>query len=231
MTPQLLTMVAWSAFILSWIGAAFWADRAEKRPARREAWLYRAVTVAGVVLLVAGGEQFSRAADRLWSFEPVVDYALVLVVLSGLAFTWWARLYLGRLWSSSVTKKADHRVVDTGPYAIVRHPIYTGIILACAATAAQLGTALAVAGVLVLWVGFWIKATARGTFPSRPTGGRRLRRLSSEGPDAGPVWAARLRAARAHPRLCGGYGDSALFSRMTKAVNKAYVVQIRVLSP
>jgi protein-S-isoprenylcysteine O-methyltransferase Ste14 len=38
-----------------------------------------------------------------------------------------------------VTKKADHRVVDTGPYAIVRHPIYTGIILACAATAAQLG--------------------------------------------------------------------------------------------
>ncbi len=164
MTPQLLTMVAWSAFILSWIGAAFWADRAEKRPARREAWLYRAVTAAGVVLLVAGGEQFSRAADRLWSFEPVVDYALVLVVLSGLAFTWWARLYLGRLWSSSVTKKADHRVVDTGPYAIVRHPIYTGIILACAATAAQLGAALAVAGVLVLWVGFWIKARLEERF-------------------------------------------------------------------
>ena len=164
MTPQLLTMVAWSAFILSWIGAAFWADRAEKRPARREAWLYRAVTAAGVVLLVAGGEQFSRAADRLWSFEPVVDYALVLVVLSGLAFTWWARLYLGRLWSSSVTKKADHRVVDTGPYAIVRHPIYTGIILACAATAAQLGAALAVAGVLSLCVGFWIKARLEERF-------------------------------------------------------------------
>jgi protein-S-isoprenylcysteine O-methyltransferase Ste14 len=164
MIPQLLTIVAWSAFVLSWIGAAFWADRAEKRPARREALLYRTVTVAGVVLLVAGGEQFSRAADRLWSLEPVVDYALVLVVLSGIAFTWWARLYLGRLWSSSVTKKADHRVVDTGPYAIVRHPIYTGIILACAATAAQLGTALAVAGVLVLWVGFWIKARLEERF-------------------------------------------------------------------
>jgi protein-S-isoprenylcysteine O-methyltransferase Ste14 len=164
MIPQLLTIVAWSAFVLSWIGAAFWADRAEKRPARREALLYRTVTVAGVVLLVAGGEQFSRAADRLWSFEPVVDYALALVVLSGIAFTWWARLYLGRLWSSSVTKKADHRVVDTGPYAIVRHPIYTGIILACAATAAQLGTALAVAGVLVLWVGFWIKARLEERF-------------------------------------------------------------------
>jgi protein-S-isoprenylcysteine O-methyltransferase Ste14 len=51
-----------------------------------------------------------------------------------------------------------------GPYAIVRHPIYTGIILACAATAAQLGTALAVAGVLVLWVGFWIKARLEERF-------------------------------------------------------------------
>ena len=164
MTPQLLTMVAWVAFVLSWIGAAFWADRAQSRPAWREAWLYRTVTIVGIVLLVAGGRQFSRTADRLWSFGPAVEYALVLVVLAGLAFTWWGRLYLGRLWSSSVTKKADHRVVDTGPYAIVRHPIYSGIILACAATAAQLGVAPAVAGALILWVGFWIKARLEERF-------------------------------------------------------------------
>ena len=164
MTPQFITMLAWIAFVLSWIGAAFWADRAERRPPRREEQLYRAVTVAGVVLFVVGGRQFSRPADRLWSFDPVADYALVLVVLAGLAFTWWGRLYLGRLWSSSVTKKADHRVVDTGPYAMVRHPIYTGIILACLATAAQLGTAPAIAGALVLWVGFWIKARLEERF-------------------------------------------------------------------
>jgi protein-S-isoprenylcysteine O-methyltransferase Ste14 len=157
-------MIAWCAFVLSWIGAAFWADRAEKRPAKREAWLYRAVTAAGIVLLVAGGRQFSQPTDRLWSFNPIVDYALVVVVLLGLAFTWWARLHLGRLWSSSVTRKAGHRVVDTGPYAIVRHPIYTGIILAALATAAQLGTALAVAGAVVLWVGFWIKARLEERF-------------------------------------------------------------------
>jgi protein-S-isoprenylcysteine O-methyltransferase Ste14 len=164
MAPQLLTTVVWAAFVFSWIGAAFWADRAERRPARREAWLYQSVTTVGIVLLVAGGRQFSRAPDRLWSFGPVVDYALVLVVLLGLAFTWWGRLYLGRLWSSSVTKKADHRIVDTGPYAIVRHPIYTGIILACLATAAQLGTALAVAGALMMWLGFWIKARLEERF-------------------------------------------------------------------
>jgi protein-S-isoprenylcysteine O-methyltransferase Ste14 len=163
MIPQLATSLVWAAFVLSWLGAAFWADRAEKRTAKREAWLYRSVTTAGIVLLVAGGQQFAHA-DRLWSFGPVVEYALVLVVLAALAFTWWGRLYLGRLWSSSVTKKADHRVVDTGPYAIVRHPIYTGIISGCVATAAQQGTSLAVAGVLVLWLGFWIKARLEERF-------------------------------------------------------------------
>ena len=54
---------------------------------------------------------------------------------AGPGFHMVARLYLGRLWSSSVTKKADHRVVDSGPYAIVRHPIHTGVIAAIFATA------------------------------------------------------------------------------------------------
>src|SRR5438445_12979167 len=49
---------------------------------------------------------------------------------------WWARIHLGRLWSSNVTRKKNHHVVDSGPYGIVRHPIYTGVIVASIATAA-----------------------------------------------------------------------------------------------
>ena len=52
----------------------------------------------------------------------------------GLAFTWWARLHLGTLWSGNVTRKEGHRVIDTGPYGLVRHPIYTGLLLAIFAT-------------------------------------------------------------------------------------------------
>ena len=86
------------------------------------------------------------------------------LVVAGLAFAWWARLHLGSLWSSSVTKKADHRIVDTGPYRLVRHPIYTGFLLSIAATAGQLGTAYAVAGVLFFVAGFWIKARLEERF-------------------------------------------------------------------
>jgi protein-S-isoprenylcysteine O-methyltransferase Ste14 len=72
-----------------------------------------------------------------------------LMLVAGLSFTVWARVHLGQHWSGHVTLKAGHRLIRTGPYALVRHPIYTGILLA------MLGTAVAVdevRGVLALLV-------------------------------------------------------------------------------
>ena len=83
---------------------------------------------------------------------------MAALCITGFAFAWWARLHLGRLWSAFVTRKADHRIIDTGPYGIVRHPIYTGIILAALALAIVKGTVYAVAGTLLATLGFWIKA-------------------------------------------------------------------------
>ncbi|HSQ32549.1 MAG TPA: isoprenylcysteine carboxylmethyltransferase family protein [Gemmatimonadaceae bacterium] len=91
-------------------------------------------------------------------------WTLVGVAALGFAFTWWARVHLGRLWSSTVSRKADHHVVSTGPYAIVRHPIYTGILLAMLATALLRGTAAAFVGVAWLIVGFNLKARLEESF-------------------------------------------------------------------
>jgi protein-S-isoprenylcysteine O-methyltransferase Ste14 len=81
-----------------------------------------------------------------------------VVIALGLAFSWWARIHLGSLWSSRITKKADHQVIESGPYGIVRHPIYTGILLAILATTAAKGTVLGLAGLLIITFGFWLKA-------------------------------------------------------------------------
>jgi len=62
------------------------------------------------------------------------------LVGAGVAVAWWARLHLGRMWSARITLKADHKVVDSGPYALVRHPIYSGLLLSLMATAAAKGT-------------------------------------------------------------------------------------------
>ena len=88
----------------------------------------------------------------------------MVIAALGFAICWWARLHLGRLWSASVTRKADHRIVDSGPYALVRHPIYTGVILAAAATAALKGSAGALLGLALMVLAFWIKARLEERF-------------------------------------------------------------------
>jgi protein-S-isoprenylcysteine O-methyltransferase Ste14 len=164
MTPDFVIDVGWVVWLASWLAAAAWSDRAAKRPAFKEELLYRTLTVAGALLLFADVDFLHQGPFRRWDLGPGADWVLVAIVLFGFIVTWWARLYLGRLWSSSVTKKAEHRIIDTGPYAIVRHPIYTGIIMAIFATAAQKGAPIGIAGAVLMTLGFQIKAKLEERF-------------------------------------------------------------------
>ena len=102
--------------------------------------------------------------SRIWEVGNNVTYGLIVVTLLGLLLTWLARIHLGRLWSSAITRKERHRVVDTGPYAFVRHPIYTGIITALVATAAIEATLAALVGATLICSGLWLKARAEERF-------------------------------------------------------------------
>jgi protein-S-isoprenylcysteine O-methyltransferase Ste14 len=163
MTPEIADAVLWVLWFVSWIAASRWSDPAARQTAAGEAVPYRAATVIGALMLFFGDRAFFPGA-WLWDAGLGVGWILVLFIALGLAFTWWARIYLGRLWSSSVTKKADHHVVDTGPYAIVRHPIYTGLIAALSATAILKANAIAILGVLLMTYGFWLKARLEERF-------------------------------------------------------------------
>jgi protein-S-isoprenylcysteine O-methyltransferase Ste14 len=165
MTPQVALNAVWLVWWVSWMLAAFWSDRAAKRPGIQNEIVYRVVIVVGVLFLF--GFVHAPAAERatlLWHTSTAFGWMMVMLAIAGLGFTWWARIHLGRLWSSSVTRKADHHVVDTGPYGIVRHPIYTGVIVAGLATAGLRGTGVAFAGALVLVVGWYVKARLEERF-------------------------------------------------------------------
>ena len=163
-TPETTIRTIWLVWWVSWIAAAAWSDRAVKRPATRHQIVYRLLAGLGVVLLFGIYGHDLRSELILWRTPAALAWAMAAAVVAGLLFTWWARIHLGRLWSSGVTRKADHRVVDTGPYGIVRHPIYTGIILASVATAAMRGTVLAWLGVCVMTAGWVIKARLEEEF-------------------------------------------------------------------
>lgn len=118
---------------------------------------------AGAALLVAMAG-VPAAQLRLWSIGPIGAWACLGLTATGMGFAWWVRLHLGRFWSVAVVRKADHRVVDSGPYALARHPIYTGIGLALLASAIALGRLYGLAGVGLLLAGFWQKARLEERF-------------------------------------------------------------------
>jgi len=189
MTPENATRAIWIVWWISWLAAAAWSDRALKRPPTRHQIVYRVLAGLGAVLLFGMYRHPLRVEMILWSTPTAIAWSMAAIVLIGLAFTWWARIHLGRLWSSSVTRKADHHVVDTGPYSIVRHPIYTGIILASIATAALRGTAVAWLGVAAMTTGWVIKARLEEEFLREQLGpenyGEYARRVPMLVPGAG----------------------------------------------
>jgi protein-S-isoprenylcysteine O-methyltransferase Ste14 len=84
-------------------------------------------------------------------------------LLAGMLFAGWARLFLGGNWSSDVALKQDHTLVRSGPYRIVRHPIYTGLLVALLGTAIALGELRCFLGVLLSAIAWKIKSISEET--------------------------------------------------------------------
>jgi protein-S-isoprenylcysteine O-methyltransferase Ste14 len=163
-SPEIAIRLVWVGWWVTWLAAAAWSDRAAAKPPTGQQIGYRVLAAIGVVLLFGAYRHDVRSETILWRTPAPAAWALIVIACAGFAFTWWARLHLGRLWSPSVGRKAAHRVVDTGPYGIVRHPIYTGITLASIATAALRGTIAAWLGAAVMTLGWYVKARLEERF-------------------------------------------------------------------
>jgi protein-S-isoprenylcysteine O-methyltransferase Ste14 len=161
-SPWQLIGVVWGVWMLSWLLAAFWARRPAARMRLADEAPYLFVTVLGFFLVfdVRRRLHFGPA----WAVSEAAAWACLALVFAGFVFAWWARLHLGALWSGTITRKDDHRIVDTGPYGIVRHPIYTGIGASVIGTALALGRVDALVGAALIWIGFWMKARLEERF-------------------------------------------------------------------
>jgi protein-S-isoprenylcysteine O-methyltransferase Ste14 len=168
LSPASAIVAAWLVWLVIWILAAGWSARTASHHDLGAESPSRVLTLAAIVMILISYWPISTA--RLWITPAPFGWVLFALALIGFIFTWMARLHLGPLWSSTSAPTEDHRIVDTGPYAIVRHPVYAGLLLAALATAAESGRIEAVIGALVLIAALSLRAKLEERFLRRDLG-------------------------------------------------------------
>jgi protein-S-isoprenylcysteine O-methyltransferase Ste14 len=149
--------VVWIAFLLYWqIKAVHTKTTQRLEPAASR--IFRAPLFLIAIALVA-----TNLIPMRWLYFPLWPSGFWLfwlgaaVTVAGILFAVWAREHLGSNWSRSVTIKQGHELITTGPYAVVRHPIYTGILTGFLGVAIALSQVRGFVAFVLIFLAFWLK--------------------------------------------------------------------------
>ena len=156
-TADRVMLASWAVFLLVWLGLSFFVKR--DVCGGRSARAYQIRVVVLVILLIViilssrdrqSGLNFFLTRSSLFAPTAALLWIGAVLTAVGVAVAIWARLYIGRNWSPRPAMKEKHELVTGGPYAFVRHPIYSGILLATLGTAL---TGTAFGAILLVFMG------------------------------------------------------------------------------
>jgi protein-S-isoprenylcysteine O-methyltransferase Ste14 len=116
------------------------------------------ILITTFTLLLSPWLRIGPLARRFVPNYPGLEEAGLVITLFGLALVVWARRHLGKYWSDKIVIKVDHQLIRSGPYAHMRHPIYSGILLAVAGTALAVGEWRGVLALSLLFITYVVKA-------------------------------------------------------------------------
>jgi len=161
-----LWMVLWLVWLVAWLRT----KRTQQRVDFGSRLLYGLPVFLAFYLLFGAHLPLLWLKSRIIPRDVWLDGLAVLLTATGIAFAIWARFYIGANWSSAVSIKVDHQLIRTGPYAWVRHPIYSGLLLAMIGTALARSEPRGVFALILLWLGFWIKSRMEEGFMRKTFG-------------------------------------------------------------
>ena len=143
-----ITLVSWGAFLLVWGISAFFVKRDVRGGGYAALWQrYWVLRLVAAAIVIFAAVRLGRSARSpgavgaalfshgIFTPPPALGWIGAALNVIGIGFAIWARVNLGRNWSSRPAVKEHHQLVTTGPYAYVRHPIYSGLMLAALGTA------------------------------------------------------------------------------------------------
>ena len=161
---------AWGLWVILWLAMAFLSKSTKRRESPAQRLGHVVPAVLGFLLIFHQGFGGAVLTLRIVPEHAALNATCVLATIAGLVFSVWARLALGSNWSGTVTIKKDHKLIRTGPYRWIRHPIYTGMLAALLATAITQGLLSGLLGFCLVYVALFRKARREESFLAQEFG-------------------------------------------------------------
>ncbi len=167
---HLLVEFPWIVFVLYWIVSAIRTRDTLQTESFASRYAILLIEAAGFVLLFRHSAGIGFLGHRV--MHRTLPSAIVGSILTwmGIGLAIWARYHLAEYWSARITIKEDHQLIRTGPYTRLRHPIYSGIVLAAIGSAVVIDQWRCVLGVCLVLMGYCIKARKEETMLTQQFG-------------------------------------------------------------
>jgi protein-S-isoprenylcysteine O-methyltransferase Ste14 len=149
--------VIWIVFLVYWRIKAVGTKSVQRLEPASSRIVRTLIFVIAIVLLSVPRIPLPWLYLQLWPAGLWPFWIGAAVAVGSLLFAVWARVYLADNWSSEVTIKQDHELITGGPYAVVRHPIYTGILGGLLGTAIALSHVRGMIAFSLIFVVLWLK--------------------------------------------------------------------------
>ena len=163
-TPEQIIYASWILFGVYWFVSALSAKKTEKREPSAERLGHMLLMAAGYILLFQRTDNWGILNHRFLPDAPWIAWLGAAITFAGVLFAIWARWNLGKNWSAAVTIKRGHQIIRTGPYAHIRHPIYTGMLIAIIGSAFAIGEYRGLLAFAIFLFGFYRKARKEEVF-------------------------------------------------------------------
>lgn len=154
----------WIAILVVWIIGAF----SGKQTVRRDSLSSRLfhLSLVALVFLLITNPRLNTGPLSMRFVSDTLTFSLfgLALTIAGVAFAIWARVIIGRNWSAAVTVKQGHELVRRGPYSVVRHPIYTGVLVGLLGTVVTLGDVRWLLAFFVVSLALWLKSRREESF-------------------------------------------------------------------